>query len=101
MLVHITFRPVATYGEEQQVKTLKIWSQWTPPAGYEIKSFVVSAEGEGYILAETESAEAIAEAALPWANVLLDYKITPVVEIDRAVGLLQKAIEFRQSALAG
>jgi len=94
-------RPVANYGDAEQIKTLQIWSKWSPPEGYEIKSFVVSANGTGYILAETDSAEALGEAALPWANVLLNYDITPVVEIDTAVGPLQKAIEFRHAALNG
>ena len=32
----------------------------------------------------------------PWADVLLDYDIIPIVEVEKAVELLKKAIAFRK-----
>jgi hypothetical protein len=38
----------------------------------------------------------IFEATAPWAGAYLDYEIVPIVEMDKAVELQQKAFAFRK-----
>ena len=97
MLFHTTFTPKPGYGHEDQKKALELWSRWTPPEGHEIKSFYMSSDGRGFIVTEITSAEAGFEAAAPWASVYLNYDTVPVVPIDEAIPILQKAIAFRES----
>ena len=61
----------------------------------EFKGFY-AADGGGFCLCEATSAEAIFEATAPWAGVYVDYEIAPIVEIQKAVELLNKGIAFRK-----
>jgi hypothetical protein len=97
MLFHTTFTPRAGYTEEDGKRVLELWSKWQPPEGLKIKAFYVGVDGRGFIISEANTAEAIYEGVAPWAGVLLDYDIVPVVEVDKAVEIGQKAIAFRKS----
>lgn len=97
MLFHTTFTPKAGYTEDDQKRALKLWMKWQPPAGLEIKAFYMGTDGRGYIISEVNTSEAMYEGVTPWSSVLFDYEAVPVVEIDKAVPLIQKAIAFRGS----
>jgi len=57
----------------------------------------MSPDGRGFVITEIKTAEAAYEGVAPWSGVLLDYDVVPVIEVDKAIGLLQKAIAFRES----
>jgi len=97
MLFHVTFKAKAGYTEDDAKRVLELWSKWQPPEGMEIKAFCVAAGGGGYIITEAQSAEILFEAFAPWASVLLNYDIVPVVDVEKAAELGQKAIAFRES----
>jgi hypothetical protein len=54
------------------------------------------ADGGGFCVCDASSAEVVFEATAPWAGTLLDYEIVPIVEMQKAVELQQKAIAFRR-----
>ena len=97
MLFHTTFKNKSGYTEEDRKRVLGLWSKWQPPEGMEIKAFYVGVDGRGFLITEAQTAEAVYEAVAPWAGVLLDYEIVPIVEVGKAVELLQKTIAFRES----
>ncbi len=97
MLFHTTFTYRAGYTEKDAKRVLELWSKWQAPEGMEIKAFYVGVDGRGFLITEANTAEAIYEGVAPWAGVLLDYDIVPVVEVDKAVEIGQKAIAFRES----
>ena len=98
MLFMQIYKPKAGFTHEDQKKALKLWENWSPPEGMEIKSFYTSPDGRGFLLIESSSAEAAFEGMALWAGVYLDYEFVPVVEIEKAVPLLNKAISSRESA---
>ena len=98
MLFHVTYRPKAGYTHEDQKMQLKLWENWSPPEGYEIKAFHVAPDGRGFALAESATAEALVEAASLWGGVYIDFDIVPVVEVGKAVEATNKAIATRESA---
>jgi len=97
MLFHTTFTYRAGYTEKDAKRVLELWAKWQPPEGMEIKAFHVGVDGRGFLITEADTAEAIYEGVAPWAGVLLDYDIVPVVEIGKAVEIGQKTIAFRES----
>ena len=50
----------------------------------------------GFGIAEVQSAEALLEAMGPWAGTYLDFETCPIVEMDQALPLFQKSIQFRR-----
>jgi hypothetical protein len=96
MLFMTIMKAKAGSTHEDQKKILELWAKWAPPKGLELKSFYFAPDGRGFILAEADSVEAIIESQAPWSGVLIDYDVTPVVPVDKAVELLQKGIAIRE-----
>lgn len=97
MLFAISFRPRTNTNEAQDKRTLTLFSQWKPPAGYEFKQFYDYADGDGGLaIVEAATAEALLEAHAPWAGTL-EFRIRPVVDIEKSTGILQKAYAWRDS----
>jgi hypothetical protein len=78
-------------------KGLEVFSRWQPPKGLEFKGMWGRADGGGFCVCEATTAEVVFEACSPWAGTLLDYDIVPIVTIEKAVELSNKAIAFRNS----
>lgn len=95
MLFHVTYTPRPGLTASEQKSSLEWWSRWTPPNGFDIKSFHVSPEGSGFLVAEVATAEALVAANAAWVGVIFDYRIVPVIPIEAAVPLLEAAIAFR------
>lgn len=95
MLFYVGWKPRAGQGPAEGEAALEAFSRWKPPTGLEMKGMWVRPDGGGFCLCETASAEAVYEATAPWSGTLLDYDIAPIVEIDKGVELLSKAIAFR------
>ncbi len=96
MLFYIGWKARAGQGPTEPETALEIFSRWEPPAGMEIKGMWVRPDGGGFGMFEVSSAEVIYEATAPWSEAYLDYDIAPIVDIERGVELLNKAISFRQ-----
>ena len=96
MLFMTIMKPKSVRTTEDQKKTLALWAKWTPPKGLEIKSYHLAPDGRGFILAEADSAEAIMESQAPWAGIYIDFEVTPVVPVEKAVELITKGIAIRE-----
>jgi len=98
-LVCWTQRRSGSSGEEEisEDRALKVFSKWAPHADLTIQAFLSRIDGRGgYVLLETDSADALLDGPAvfgPW----LDYDIIPVVDIQDAVVATEKGREFRLS----
>jgi hypothetical protein len=54
------------------------------------------ADGGGFCICEASSGDAMFEAMAPWAGALLDYEVSPIVDIQKGVELQSKAAAFRK-----
>lgn len=96
MLFYIGWKPRAGQGPEMGEKALEVFLRWKPPQGLEFKGMWGRADGGGFGICEAASSEVFYEATAPWAGALLDYDIAPIVDIEKAVGLLNQAVAFRK-----
>ena len=95
MLFYIGWKARAGQGPKEPEAALEIFSRWEPPTGMEIKGMWARADGGGFGLFEVTSAEVLYETTAPWTEAYLDYDISPIVETEMAVELLNKGIAFR------
>jgi hypothetical protein len=96
MLFYVGWKPRVGQGPAEGEAGLAVFSRWKPPASMEFKGFYSRADSGGFCICETSSAEAMFEATAPWAGTYLDYDIVPIVEIEKGVELLTKAVAFRK-----
>jgi hypothetical protein len=97
MLFALTYTPRDGYSEERDRRTLKLFSNWQAPAGFEFKGFYDYADGDGGVaIVEVSSAELMLEATAPWA-VFFEFKARPLVSIEKSTPIFEKAIAWRDS----
>jgi hypothetical protein len=83
--------------EEADKRTLKLFKNWQPPAGLDFKGFYDYADGNGGIaIAESNSAEVLLEATVPWAT-FLEFTIRPIVPTDKSPAIFERAYAWRDS----
>jgi len=83
--------------EKKEKRSLSLFTNWKPPAGYEFKSHYAMADGTGGVaIVESNSAAAILEAHSPWGP-FFEFRIVPVVEIEKAVPVFQRVNAWRDS----
>lgn len=97
MLLHISYTPKTGISHEEAKQGLKLWESFQPSEGYDIKQFYCGVDGSGYAIVEAATAETAYEVLSIWAHVYNEFKVMPVVEIDKAVGFLNKAIAIREA----
>ena len=92
--VHYTARDVT---EEKEKRSLKLFTSWKPPAGYEFKAHYSLADGSGGLaIVEANSPAALLEAHAPWGP-FFEFRTVPAVEIDKAVPIFQRVKAWRDS----
>ena len=97
MLFALTYMPRSGLTEERDKRTLKLFTNWQPPAGVEFKGFYDYADGDGGIaVIEAASAEALLEATAPWAA-FFEFRARPVVPVEKSTPIFEKAIAWRDS----
>jgi hypothetical protein len=90
-----TFRANSSEATIKRLNTL--FANWQPPKGYQIKAHYSFADGTGGMtLAESDSEAAIYETILPWLP-FLEFRVVPVVEIEKGFALATAAIAWRES----
>lgn len=95
MLFGLLYRAGPETTEEAQKRSLQLFTQWSPP--FEFKSHYARGDGNGGIaIVESDSAEAIVEGISPWLP-FFEFEVTPVVDIQAAVPLFQRAYQWRDS----
>ena len=95
MLFLVSWKNRAGHGPAEGEAGLEVFSRWEPPAGFEFKAMYGRADGGGFCICEVESAEVMMQATAPWAGTLLDYEMSPIVEIERTVEIMNEAVAFR------
>jgi uncharacterized protein DUF3303 len=83
--------------EERDKRTLKLFTNWTPPAGFEFKGFYDYVDGNGGVaIVEASSAEVLLEGFAPWAT-FFEFTVRPIVPTEKSTPIIQKAIAWRDS----
>ena len=83
--------------EKKDKRSLSLFTNWKPPAGYEFKHHYAYGDGTGGVaIVESNSAAAILEAHGPWGP-FFEFKIVPIIEIDKAVPIFQRVNAWRDS----
>jgi hypothetical protein len=83
--------------EERDRRTLKLFTNWRPPEGFEFKGFYDYADGGGGVaIVETASAEVMLEVFAPWAT-FFEFTVRPIVPSDKSTPIIDKAIAWRDS----
>ena len=96
MLFVVTYRPRGDITEEEEKRSLKMFTNWTPPQGFEFKSHYVTGSGKNVAIVEVSSAAVLLEAMAPWGP-YLDFDSEPCVDVTEAVAITQKAYAWRDS----
>jgi hypothetical protein len=96
MLFGVLYAPhTGGSSEEAQKRSLQLFTQWSPP--FEFKAQYARGDGKGGIaVIEADSGEAVVEGISPWLP-FFEFDVTPVVDIQAAVPLFQRAYEWRDS----
>ena len=96
MLLAVTYKPKGNATEESEKRSLNLFTNWTPPQGFEFKAHYVTGSGKGIAIVEASSALAVIEAMAPWGP-HLDFDCEPCADISESVPVTQKAHAWRDS----
>jgi len=97
MLFAVTWTPRAGVSEERDKRTLKLFTSWRPPAGFEFRGFYDYVDGNGGVaLVECASAEVMMEGLSPWST-FFEFSVRPIVPSEKATAIFEKAIAWRDS----
>ena len=77
MLFAVSWVARGGLSEERDKRTLKLFTNWQPPAGFEFKGFYDYVDGNGGMaIVETSSAEVMLEVFAPWAT-FFEFTVKP------------------------
>jgi len=97
MLFAVTWVPTSGGSEDRDKRTLKLFTNWRPPAGVEFKAFYDYADNNGGIaIVESDSAEALLESVAPW-SAFFAFTTRPVVAAEKATPIYQKTNSWRDT----
>jgi Protein of unknown function (DUF3303) len=97
MLFAVSWVNRGSGSEDTDKRTLKLFTNWRPPAGVEFKAFYDYADASGGVaLIEASSAEGLLETMAPWAT-FFNFTCRPVVATEQSAGIFQKALSWRDS----
>ena len=83
--------------EERDKRSLKLFANWKPPAGFDFKGFYDYADGNGGVaIVEATSAEVMMEVFFPWTT-FFEFTLKPIVPVEKSVPIMEKAIAWRDS----
>jgi hypothetical protein len=96
MLFSITYTPRSA-SEEQDKRMLKLFTNWQPPAGVEIKCFYDYADmNGGFLVVEASSVEPLLEMTAPWAA-FFAFSTRPIIPVEASAVIQGKAFAWRDS----
>ena len=82
--------------EESEKRGLNLFTNWTPPQGFEFKAHYVTGSGKGIAIVEATSALAVIEAMAPFGP-FLDFDSEPCADVSEAVPVTLKTYAWRDS----
>ena len=99
MLCMIIGTAVPGWPAERGEENMKLFAQWRPPAGLNIKAMYFSV-GHAFILADVETSAACYETLEAWVG-SYQFQVIPVVEAGEMMMASQKVVDWRKKALGG
>jgi hypothetical protein len=99
MLCMVTGTVIPGLPIEQSVDNMKLFPQWTPPTGFNIKAMYFSVSN-AFLLVDVETSAACYEALETWAG-FYQFQVIPVVEAPQMMQLSQKVVDWRNKVLGG
>ena len=95
MLVMLQYTFESGQGARDAYKRL---SRWTPSEGFEIKGgWTAASNSGGFLLIEAASEESLLEFCTQFRDLNQDFQITPVVELAKTMGIVEKAFQWVDS----
>ena len=96
MLFGVMYKPRPGGDEQRQERSLQLFTEWTPPDGIDFRAHYLRADGNGGIgIVDADAAAVIGEAVAPFSP-FFEYEIVPLMEVEEAVAVLQRAVEWRE-----
>lgn len=97
MLFAVSYTSRGNITEDTAGRSLKLFANWEPPAGYVFKSHYANADGTGGLaLVEIASAAAALEVHSTWTP-FFEFKTVPLIEIEQAMQIHAKTSSWRGS----
>jgi hypothetical protein len=97
MLFAVIYTARDNVSEASEKRSLQLFTNWKPPAGYEFKAHYSFADGTGgAAIVEATTAAVLLEAHAPWGP-FFEFKTVPVVEVSQSVPIFQKVNAWRDS----
>jgi hypothetical protein len=97
MLFAAIYSYKANLGEQERKRLTQLFTNWTPPTGWEMKAHYACADGSGGMaIAEGTSAAAMYEVHEAWGP-FIDFKTVPLVDITESVPIDQKVYAWWDS----
>ena len=97
MLFAVIYNARGNSSEESEKRSLRLFANWTPPAGFDIRSHYTFADGTGgLVLADAQSAEAVLESIALWGP-FFTYRAVPVVNVEASMPIFQKTTAWRDT----
>jgi len=93
MLFVVIGTPRSNFSEAAQRRILQLFTNWKEPSGFTTKALYGLVDGSFVGVAEAETAAAMLEQATPF-NSFFDFKVSPAVEADAVVPLLQRVYSW-------
>jgi len=99
MLCMLTGTVIPGLPFERSLDTMRLFAQWTPPTGFNIKAMYFSVS-TAFLLVDVETSAACYEALEPWGG-MYQFQVIPVVEAPQMMQLSQKVVDWRNKVLGG
>lgn len=78
-------------------RSLAVFGKWTPDARSTFHQFVTRLDGEGgFAVIETDDPASVLDGPAKFGP-FFEFTVIPVVDVNESIGLVNEAIEFRDS----
>jgi hypothetical protein len=99
MLCVVIGTPVRGLPRQQGRQYTALYEQWTPPAGFDIKSLYFGGDGTVVVIVDIQTSAADYEATISWTG--WEWKTVPVVEPPENLQINQKVRAWEDKVLGG
>jgi hypothetical protein len=94
----LTWEPRPNYSEDQDERSLEVFSRWSPAEGTNFLEFVARVDGRGgFAVVETDDVTLIARDVAVF-TAFFDFNVYPVMDARESAQMVGDAIEFRRGA---
>jgi hypothetical protein len=94
----VSWQPRSNATEENQARSLQVFSKWSPAEGTTYLQFLGRVDGPGgFAVVETDDPALIARDTAIF-SAFFDFMVYPVLDIQESARIGGEAVEFRRSA---